>query len=106
MSLEAKNSLLSLSPAQPSPTQPSPALPPQAWLLPGPQPSFPSLVWVLVHMPDLDLLEIPKDNFTDANFIVAVAALKDPEDPTLALSSFFFLPPITTFLLLRAPIYS
>lgn len=81
MSLEAKNSLLSLSPAQPSPTQPSPAT--LALAAPGTtaQLPWPGLgAGSYARQPSWDL----RDSLTDANFTVAVAGLKDPEDSTLA----------------------
>lgn len=46
------------------------------------------------------------DNFSDANFQVAVAGLREPEDPTLALFFFFLLSQISPLLFLRAPAHS
>lgn len=103
MSLEAKNSLLSLSPAQPSPTQPSPAT--LALAAPGTtaQLPWPGLgAGSYARQPSWDL----RDSLTDANFTVAVAGLKDPEDSTLALFFSSSLPQTTPFLVFRAPFHS
>lgn len=103
MSLEAKNSLLSLSPAQPSPTQPSPAT--LALAAPGTTAQLP---WPglgassYARQPSWDL----RDSLTDANFTVAVAGLKDPEDSTLALFFSSSLPQTTPFLVFRTPFHS
>lgn len=50
--------------------------------------------------------EFPMEDFTDANFPGAAVGLKEPEDPTWALSFFFFLPQIHPLHFLRAPVPS
>lgn len=91
--------------SQPGPAQPSPA-----------QPCHPRLGCCWDHSPASlacsggcftsgpgPLRSSQRVSLSGASCVVAVAGLRDANSPTLTLPSFFFLPHITTCLLLRAP---